>query len=60
MEKYFVMWREDYDDHYGWFSEQGVKEIVRHIEGLDGESESEIQTIIEGVDAKHKFTNKNS
>lgn len=65
--RFFVHWREDFDDQYGWFTHAGVSQIVDRLIGYgwnptthdEGVGEACVYSIIEGVDAKRQFLNQN-
>lgn len=46
--EYYVEWREDFDDHSGWFCKSQVKDLIDRIIALQDDGEATIHTIIKG------------
>lgn len=56
--EYFVMWREDYEDMDGWFTEVEALSLVNRIWALEAEGESgepSVYRIIKGQDLTEDF-----
>jgi len=48
--KFYVRWREEFDDWDGWFDTfDEVVELSNRIKALDGEGEAEILIVVEGL-----------
>lgn len=55
-QKYFMEWREDFDDQHGWYeTEEALKKEIDRIKSLDGAGEAEVTRIIMGIDVSEKF-----
>lgn len=48
--EYYVEWREDFDDHAGWFCKSQVKELITKINDLKEDGEATIYKIIKGYE----------
>jgi hypothetical protein len=56
--KYFMMWREDFEDYKGWFTEdelRGELQRLSKIESGDGEFEMSDIVIIAGQDVTKEW-----
>ncbi len=54
--RYFMKWREDFDDQSGTFmSVEELTEEVERIKSMDGEGEAYIIEIIKGEDVTDEF-----
>jgi hypothetical protein len=56
--KYFMRWRESFDDQEGWFSLKELNKEIKRIEALidDNEAgEATIYCIIKGEDVTNQF-----
>lgn len=55
-QKYFMEWREDFDDQWGWFSYKDLKKEIKRIKSLDeDDGEASIYRIIKGEDVSDDF-----
>lgn len=55
--KYYVRWREDFDDQWGWFTKKELKAEIKRIKKLEAEEDGEasIELIIQGEDKTNEF-----
>ena len=58
VKEFYMEWREDFDDQYGWFDESELKEEIKRIKALeeDDDGEASVGKIIKGKDVTEDFT----
>lgn len=56
-QEFFMEWREDFDDQWGWFDEEGLKKEIKRIKKLIDEDDGEaaIHRIIKGKNVTADF-----
>lgn len=55
--EYYMQWREDFDDQWGWFTYEQLKKEIERIKKLekDEDGEASIDKIIKGKDVGGDF-----
>lgn len=55
--EYFMEWREDFDDQWGWFTKTDLLKEIKRIKALeeDDDGEASVGKIIKGKDVSDEF-----
>lgn len=53
--EYYMRWREEFDEQWGWFTRPQLIKEIKRIKSLDGEMEANIELILLATDVSSDF-----